>query len=90
MITLAKNNNTIIATKQFHNNWEWTMDIIQISPVNEISVFMAAAQRAQVVIMSKCLYVYICLYVFVFVFLVTFSRPLIGQKREGYIVEEVI
>ena len=32
----------------------------------------------------------ICLYVFLYVCHVTFSRPLIGQKNECYIVEEGI
>ena len=51
-------------------------------------VFTAAARRALVVIMSKCLSFF--LYVFLYVCHVTFSRPLIGQKWEWYIVEEVI
>ena len=44
------------------------------------------------VYMSFCLYVFlsICLYVFLSICHVTFSKPLIGQKRECYIVEEVI
>ena len=37
---------------------------------------MAAARRAEVVIMSRCP--------------VTYCKPLIGQNRECYIVEEVI
>ena len=57
-----------------------------------VDIFTAASWRAQVVIMSKCVYVF--LYVFQYVFLyfchVTFSRSLIGQKSECCIVEEVI
>ena len=42
-------------------------------------IFTAAARRALVVIMSKCLFFF--LYVFLYVCHVTFSRPLIGQKE---------
>ena len=47
-------------------------------------IFTAAARRALVVIMSKCLSFFLSFC------RVTFSRPLIGQKSECYIVEEVI
>ena len=54
----------------------------------EIVIFMAAARRALVVIKSKSLS--FCLSVLLSFCHVTFSRPLIGQKRAWYIVEEVI
>ena len=38
--------------------------------------------------MSRCLSFFLSF--FLYVCLVTFSRPLIGEKRECYIVEEVI
>ena len=49
-----------------------------------IIIFTAAARRALVVIMSKCPSVLLSFSP------VTFSRPLIGQKSECYIVEVVI
>ena len=45
-------------------------------------IFTATAWRALVVIMSKYVFLYVCH--------VTFPKPLIGQKSECYIVEEVI
>ena len=49
-----------------------------------MSVFTVAARRALVVIMSKCPSVLLSF------LLVTFSRPLIGQKSECCIAKEVI
>ena len=56
--------------------------------ISKKGVCTAAARRALVVIKSKCLSFF--LYVFLYVCHVTFSMPLISQKKESYTVKEVI
>ena len=53
-------------------------------PLRSYLIFTAAARRAKVLIMARCPFVSLSLCH------VTFSKPLMGQKRECCLIEEVI